>query len=403
MTSFAKVSIKGKMSFMTDRTKVVHIITGLATGGAETMLLKLLTGMDDTHFQNSVIALTDAGPIGDSIRELGIPLTVLGMSRSLPMPWDFFRLYRQVRKHKPHVVQTWLYHADFLGYFAARLAGVKSIAWNIRCSYMGQDYYRGISGLMIKILAALSPRPEAVIVNSTAGRALHKSLGYHPPKWQIIPNGFDTDEFKASTEFRTTIRDELGISPNANVVGMVGRWDPVKGHDVFLKAASHFCKAQPDCQFVLVGAGCDDSNVELLENASPGLRLNLHLLGERNDIPAITAALDIAVCASIGEGFPNILGEAMACEVPCVATDVGDCSDIIADTGRIVPSGDDLAMAEAWAGLLALPVDEFTELGRKARQRVDHFYSIGNVIATYEKLYKKLAGAKDHDKSVTSR
>jgi glycosyltransferase involved in cell wall biosynthesis len=391
------------MSFMTDRTKVLHIITGLATGGAETMLLKLLTGMDETRFQNSVIALTDAGSIGDRIRELGIPLTVLGMSRSRPMPWDFIRLYLQIRRHKPHVVQTWLYHADFFGYFAARLAGVKSIAWNIRCSYMGADYYRGISGILIKALAALSSRPEVIIVNSAAGRALHESLGYHPAKWQIIPNGFDTNIFKASTEFRTNIRDELGISPDARVVGMIGRWDPVKGHNVFLKTASRLCESQPDCQFVLVGSGCEDSNAELLEHASSGLRANLHLLGERDDIPAVTAALDIAVCASIGEGFPNILGEAMASEVPCVATDVGDCSDIIADTGRIVPSGDAVAMAKAWAELLTLPVDEFAELGRKARHRVEQVYSIGNVIETYERLYEKLSGPENYDKSDTSR
>jgi glycosyltransferase involved in cell wall biosynthesis len=386
-----------------ESTRVVHIITGLATGGAETMLLKLLTGMNDAQFSNSVIALTDAGPIGDRIRELGIPLTVLGMSRSFPMPWDLWRLYRQVRAQMPDVVQTWLYHADFLGYFAAKLAGVKSVAWNIRCSYMGPDYYKGISGMLIKVLAALSNRPDTVIVNSTAGKSLHESLGYRPRDWQIIPNGFDTDVFQPNPVFRAEIRDELGISLDARVVGMVGRWDPVKGHDLFLKAASLCCKDQPDCHFVLVGSGCDNKNAELLEHASAELRPNLHLVGERNDIPAITAALDIAVCASVGEGFPNILGEAMACEVPCVATDVGDCANIIANTGRIVPSGDATTMANAWSELLALSADEYAELGGKARRRVNQTYSIGNVIASYEELYVKLAEGKYYGKSVTSR
>jgi glycosyltransferase involved in cell wall biosynthesis len=377
-------------NIMIEPIRVTHIITGLATGGAETMLLKLLSGMNKDRFQNTVISLTDAGPIGDQIRALGVPLTVLGMNRSLPMPWDLFRLYRRIRQQHPHVVQTWLYHADLLGYITAKLAGVRKIVWNIRCSYMGEDYYKGMSGVVIRILAWISAKPDAVVVNSTSGKLLHESLGYAPANWNIIPNGFDVSVFKASADARRSIRREWGIADDVPVIGLVGRWDPVKGHDVFLQAATELITSVPDCQFVVVGKGCDTNNADLLKLVDSGLRLNLHLLGERYDIPDVTAAFDIAVCASIGEGFPNALGEAMACEVPCVATNVGDCAEIIADTGRIVAAGDTTAMARAWAELLSLSASDLADLGARARNRVSKIYGIQDIIVAYQVLYQDL-------------
>jgi glycosyltransferase involved in cell wall biosynthesis len=380
---------------MNGKTRTTHVITGLATGGAETMLLKLLDRMDRDHFENSVISLTGAGPIGDRIRELGIPLTVLGVSRSLSMPWNLLRLCWQIRRHRPHVVQTWLYHADLLGLVAAKLAGVKKVSWNIRCSYMGENYYQGISGLIIRILAAISARPNTVIVNSTSGKSLHQSLGYHPRSWVVIPNGFDMDIFKPSSVERSRIRQELEIPTNAPVIGLVGRWDPVKGHDLFLRAAASFLKQSPDSHFIFVGKDCTPDNLALLKLVDADVKPNLHLLGERHDIPAITAALDLSVCASIGEGFPNVIGEAMACEVPCVATDVGDCADIIADTGYVVASGNVKEMTEAWLKIFSLSSSESSQLGARARSRIGEVYSIQKIVTTYQDLYQNLRHSRD--------
>jgi glycosyltransferase involved in cell wall biosynthesis len=384
---------KNEQVLVTEPIRITHVITGLATGGAETMLLKLLTGMDSTRFQNRVISLTDSGPIGDSIRKLGIPLITLRMNRSIPTPWDIVRLYWQIRNHKPHIVQTWLYHADLLGYFAARISGVKNIAWNIRCSYMGEEYYKGVSGLVIRLLAAISAKPEAVIVNSAAGQSLHQSLGYTPRNWLIIPNGFDLSIFRPSPENRQRVRRELKIPKNAPVIGMVGRWDPVKGHDFFLNAAAAYQRQQPDCHFIVFGKGCSYDNADLMELVANDLKPNLHLLGERQDVADVTASFDLAVCASLGEGFPNVLGEAMACEVPCVATDVGDCAEIISDTGRVVSSGDVTSMVNAWLELLTMPRSELDVLGARARARVSEVYAIKTIINKYQDVYQAMAAS----------
>jgi glycosyltransferase involved in cell wall biosynthesis len=391
-----RISCRSKIHpLMTEKTRITHVITGLATGGAETMLLKLLKNIDNDQFENSVISLTGAGPIGERIRELGITLTVLGMNRSLSTPWDLLRLCWQIRRHRPHVVQTWLYHADLLGFVFAKIAGVKKVAWNIRCSYMGEDYYRGFSGLLIRILAAISGRPDAVVVNSTSGKTLHQSLGYHPQNWMVIPNGFDVDIFQSSLVERSRIRQELKIPASAPVIGLVGRWDPVKGHDLFLQAAASFLKQHPESHFIIVGKDCTPENLALLKLVDANVKPNLHLLGERHDIPAITAALDLSVCASIGEGFPNVIGEAMACEVPCVATDVGDCADIIADTGYVVASGNVKEMTMAWLEIFSLSPSASKQLGVRARNRIREAYSIQKIVATYQELYQVLRHSGD--------
>ena len=182
--------------------KVVHVITGLSMGGAESMLYKLLSAMDRSVIASQVVSLTDEGDWAAPIRELDVPVTALKMPRGRPSPRGLWALWRMLRRERPELVQTWLYHADLMGFIAARLAGVPNVAWNLRCSDMGADYYRGISGLVVRGLAALSGLPQAVVTNSQAGRIMHENLGYHPRRWDIIPNGFDLEAFRPDPQQR---------------------------------------------------------------------------------------------------------------------------------------------------------------------------------------------------------
>ena len=356
------------------------------------MLLKLLQGMDRSRFASSVLSLTNAGQIGPRIVDLGIDVEALGMRRGVPDPFGLLRLIRRIRSARPHVVQTWLYHADLLGLLAAPLAGNPSVAWNLRCSYMGEGFYRGATGLVIRTLARMSGMPAAVVYNSEAGRALHASLGYHPRRWVLIPNGFDTEQLRPNPEARLRIRAEMGIAADAPVVGMVARLDAVKGHDTFLAAATRLLQVQPRARFVLVGADCTESNPAMQGMIPPEVSDAVILLGERQDIADITASMDIATCASIGEGFPNVVGEAMACGVPSVVTDVGDCAKIVAETGRVVPPGDSNAMARAWNDILSLSTAARATLSAAARERVKRHYEMKGIVTRYETLYTELAG-----------
>jgi glycosyltransferase involved in cell wall biosynthesis len=169
-----------------------------------------------------------------------------------------------------------------------------------------------------------------IVYNSRSGAAQHEQFGYSFDKRTVIYNGFDTKVFTPSTEARESVRSELGVASHTILVGLISRYHVVKNQANFLRAAAELRKRYSNVQFVMCGSGIAWDNQALQQLIRDlGLRSAIHLLGPRHDIPRIIAALDIATSASYGEGFPNAIGEAMACAVPCVATDVSDVSWII--------------------------------------------------------------------------
>jgi glycosyltransferase involved in cell wall biosynthesis len=372
--------------------RVVHLISGLAVGGTEMMLYKLLQASRTPELLHNVVSLTDAGSLGPRIEALGVPVHALGLRRGVPEPFAILRLRRLLRQDRPDVLQTWLYHADLLGLIGGKLAGVPSIVWNIRCSVMDQRYERGIGRLVLRALAALSRRPDVVVANSQAGIDLHRRIGYQPRRWELLPNGFDLSRFRPDAGARASVRAELGVEPGTPLVGLVARLDPVKDHANFLCAARGVGKTHPHVHFVLVGTGVQTGNpvIEAMLSDFPQPD-RVHLLGERGDVARLTAALDVATCCSTGEGFPNIIGEAMACGVPVVTTDVGDAAHVVADTGLVVPPRDCMQLAAAWIRLLDLPQPDRQALGQRALARIARQYDLTVVARRYAALYCELA------------
>jgi glycosyltransferase involved in cell wall biosynthesis len=370
---------------------VAHLITGLGTGGAERQLARL-AATGGGEFTHMVISMTDLGPVGEQMRRAGIEVHALGMRRGRISPSGVGRLVGLLRRSRPVLLQTWLYHADLLGVLAAPLAGVGTVVWNLRCSDMDFARYSRLSALVVRLSARLSGLPAAVVHNSQAGRRAHERLGYHPRRWQYIANGFDTEDFRPDPEARSHVRSELGIGADAPLVGLMARYDPMKDHATFLSAASRLAAHDPTVHFVLAGAGVEPGNADLERQiATEGLQGKVSLLGRRDDMPRLCAGLDLAVSSSaFGEGFPNSLGEALACGVCCVATDVGDAAEIIAEAGRTVPARDPAALADAMAEMLAMPSDQREALGRQARARVAQDYGIAAIVGRYAALYGDL-------------
>jgi glycosyltransferase involved in cell wall biosynthesis len=291
------------------------------------------------------------------------------------------------------VVQTWMYHPDLLGGVAARLAGVRAIAWGIRHSELHPEQSPRLSHVTKRVCAVLAHVvPTRVLANSTVGRDAHVRLGYPPAKMQVIPNGFDLSRFAPDAAARSSVRRELGLDEGVRVIGHVGRWDPMKDHRNLLEAAARL-GAGRDAHLLLCGDEITPDNRELAGwIAALGLGGRVHLLGRRDDVPRIMAALDLlTLCSSFGEGFPNVVGEAMACAIPCVVTDVGDAGRIVGDTGRVVPLGDPTALARGFDELLALPAAERARLGAAARRRIEENYAIDVVASAYASVYRELA------------
>lgn len=372
--------------------RVLYIITGLATGGAETMLLKLLERLDREHYTPMVISLTTTGDIGPRIVALGIPVQALDMASGLPSPFGFLRLLRKIRQFKPDIVHTWLYHADLLGGVAARLAGVIAVCWGIRSSNLDVDKTSWTTRAVRRICALLSHViPQRIFLNSETASRIHVSLGYAAEKMSVVPNGFDLSRFRPDEGARGRVRAGLGCPDDTLLVGMVGRFDPLKNHSGFISAMAMVHRQMPQVHFILAGNGVDRDNKELMRSIErAGLLENTHLLGSRDDVPELMAALDVLACPSHAEAFPNVVGEAMAAGVPCVATNVGDCAYIIGGAGHVVTKGDMAGFADGVEAVLKLPPVERAAMGQRARSRVSSLFEIGHVVRQYEESYDSL-------------
>lgn len=373
--------------------RITYVITGLGTGGAETMLLKLLRNLDRSRFDPSVITLTEKGDVGPCIEALGISVVALGMKPGVPNPLALFSLIRHLRRIKPDLVNTWMYHADFMGSIAARLAGCRKVVWGLRHSDLSRNDDKRSILLIAKVCAALSSwLPTQILSCSMRGKAVHAAIGYRADKIHVIPNGFDLERFHPDNSSRDSVRTELGLPLDAPLVGLVGRYNPQKNHAGFIEVATQVNAQLPQTHFVLAGAGIDWGNDELgtIIDAH-GLRECIHLLGRRDDMPRLMAALDVLVSASShGEAFPNVLGEAMACGVPCVVTDVGDSAEIVDGAGRVADVGDMEGLARHLMEVLRLSSSERRALGEQARVRIATEYEIGKVVELYQCFYERL-------------
>jgi glycosyltransferase involved in cell wall biosynthesis len=370
--------------------RVVHVITGLAVGGAEAMLVKLLGRMDRTRFEPAVVSLMSGGSNRDEIVRLGIPVHELGMRPGLPDPIVLTRLALLARRLRPDLIQGWMYHGNLAALWAqAWVPGAPSLVWNIRHSLHDIGNEKTLTRAVIRLGSRLDGRARAVVCNSQVSLEQHARIGYRRDRLVMIPNGFDLGRFRPDPEARRILRQELGIPLNVPLVGMVARRHPMKGHEDFLRMAVSVKHAEEDARFLMVGRGVEpgDDRLEVLVGPE-SLSHAVSMVGERRDTHRVMAALDVLVVPStFGEGFPNVLGEAMACCVPCVTTDVGDSAAVVGPLGRVVAPGRPEDLAREVLSLLKLSPEEREEFGRRCRKRVEDHFALDAIARRYEDLY----------------
>jgi glycosyltransferase involved in cell wall biosynthesis len=372
-------------------TRLLFISTGLRVGGAEISLLNILQHLDRDRFEPHVVSLTGPGEIGIRIRAIGVPVIELDFGKRQLM--SFVTLVRTIRSLRPNVVQTWMYHADLLGGLAARLAGVRHVSWGIHNSNLAPGASRSSTIAVAKVCAWLSHRlPQAIVSCSAVAADIHRALGYRADRFVLIGNGVDLDHFHPEPAQRIAVRAELGLPADTPLVIHVGRHHPQKNHPGLLRAVALVHRTCPAAHFVLVGNGVTAENKALsIDIAAAGVGPTVHCLGLREDTARLMSASDLLVLSSSsGEAYPLVLGEAMACGVPCVSTDVGDSGAIVGDCGRVVPPHDDEALAAAIVEVLCLPATQRDELGRRARGRALSNFDIREVTRRYQDLYSNL-------------
>ncbi len=371
---------------------VVHVISGLGQGGAEAVLNRLL--MAPSHaIRHTLISFTDDGLYGASLRAAGISVITLDMKPGKITPGDFMRLRRELAVLRPDVVQTWMYHADAIGGLAARMAGLRHIAWGIRNSGENLKSSSKSAWLLARFCGLVSGwLPQTIICCAEGARARHVQWGYDADKMVVIQNGYDLTRWQPNPQARSRFRQEWQVGPDEPVIGFVARWNPLKDHRSLIQALAECKKQGLVLRCVLAGKGLETGNAELMQLLrAADVTEQVILLGMRDDVPDLMNALDVHVLSSLAEGFPNVVAEAMACGVPGVVTDVGDAALIVGETGWVVSAQDPQALAGAIAQAFAAIGQEGRQaIAERARARVLQEFSLPNMVERYEQTWRAM-------------
>jgi glycosyltransferase involved in cell wall biosynthesis len=377
---------------MAPKLNILHVIIGLRIGGAESMLKRLIESQyDHDIYSHTVISLTAIDSIGEQLQKQGIDVQALGMRTVLDTPRVLWRLVKLIRSGQPDIVQTWMYHADLLGGLAARIAGNRNVIWGIRTTDVATVGSR-VTSLVRRLCAWLSHTiPHTIVCAANASRRSHVAMGYSNARMVVLPNGFDLARLVATPTQRNGLRMQCGFDPSTVVVGYLGRFHRDKDQANFVRAAGLLSENFPHVRFLMVGRDLDEKNSELKDWISATVCADKFvLLGERSDVPVCLAAMDLFCLSSRTEGFPNVVGEAMAMGLPCVTTDVGDAAMLVADSGVVVPRQDSVALAAGLSRLLVMPSEEREELGQRAKDRIHKEFSMDRARERFEALYRQM-------------
>jgi glycosyltransferase involved in cell wall biosynthesis len=353
------------------------------------MLYRVSLALRPLGWDSKIVCLNGGGAVAERLAAAGMEVVRLDIKGFISLCSGFVRLVKLIRAWRPQVVHTWLYRADLVGGLAAWIARVDCIIWSIRNSRL-----RVSGGMLRKLLPRMCGLmsyllPDRIVSCARAGKDVHVSeFGYKRSRIVVIPNGYDDDYFQRSEDGGRHIRREYGIGEDEQVIGVVGRFDINKGHEVLMEAIRRLQTEQIQARVLLVGAGIDAANSELTKMVERcGLGSTVILAGQHDNMPAIYSAMDMLVSSSVSEGFPNVVAEAMLCERAIVATDVGDTREVVGPCGSLVGPNDAVALARAIGAMLKMDASARGELGRKARARIVGRYGIDAAAGQYALVY----------------
>ena len=370
--------------------QVLHIITGLKRGGAETLLYRICKF--DKEYNHTVISLTGTQDYGKMLNQINVSVYALNFSNSKINFFGLFKLYKLIREIKPDVVQTWMSHADLIGGVIARFAGIKNIFWGVHHTNLIKGESKRATMMIVKLNALLSYLvPKKIIYCAEKSREIQELIGFKKTKGVVIQNGYDVNSFYQDNSLSESFRNELDISLDEFVIGHVGSYDPLKDQKTLIKSLAYLDQNNFNFIAVLVGINLDNANnalVRLLKEN--GLIERVHLLGSRKDILAVMNGIDLFMLSSISEAFPNVLNEAMACGTPCITTDVGDAGLIVGKTGWVVKPKDPKALANASIQALKEKQSNNESWGQRkdaCRQRIVENFTLEKMIKKYKEVW----------------
>lgn len=374
------------------RHPITLFTRSLECGGAERQLVELAKGLYRDGIDVRILTFYPNGAFENDAKVVGIPIASLNKNGRWDIIPFFFKLCKILKFPRSNILYSYLTVPCILSVFVKIFMPTLKVIWGIRASNMDLRQYDWLSKLSYILQCKLSTFADLVIANSHAGQNYAILHGFPAEKIVVVPNGIDTIRFQPLRDIGMSIRKEWEIEPHEKLIGIVARLDPMKDHPTFIKAASLLIAQQNDVKFVCIGDGPMDYKERLLHFAIDiGLNGKLIWAGARQDMPAVYNALDVAVLSSsYGEGFPNVIGEAMACGLPCVVTDVGDAAWIVGDTGIVVKPRDPEALAAGMIDILARRNKEGGKETFKRRERICEHFGLDSMVAQTENALSKI-------------
>jgi len=362
------------------RVKLVFLIRALIIGGAERQLVTLAKRLDPRIFDVTVICLYGGGPFEKELVSAGVPVISLNKKGRREVLGFFSRLIKLLRDLRPDILHSYLTLQDILTVLVKPLLPGMRAVWGVRIANMNIHQLDWLSRWSVRLAALLSRFANLIIFNSVAGQKYYLEAGFAASRTIVIPNGIDTDYFAPNTASRSAMRMTWQVPDNSLLIGIVGRFVSIKDHPNFLSAAAILAHDRPDARFVCVGGGTEErANSLRALSEELGLGDKVTWAGFVSDMRAAYNAMDICCCSSAGEALSNAICEAMACGVPCVVTDVGDSSEVVGDTGVVVPPCNPQALATGWAEM-ARRISTEPQLGRAVRERISSQLSTATLV-----------------------
>ena len=374
--------------------RILFLLNSLQHGGAERQLVTLLHGLDRRRFRSTVVTYYQGGTWEETVSQMpGVDLHCLRLKNRFDLARMTLTLSRIIRKTRPDILYGLFGDACTLALIHGRVFGKHRVIWGLRATNMDFSQYSLSSGWVYRLNAYLSKRVDRIIANSWTGAKYHVDRGYARDRIVVICNGIDTEHFRPQPEKGADLRRTWGLGHETPLIGRVGRLDPMKDYPTFLKAAAILAGRRPDVRFVIAGGGPDQMLDDLKAlSGSLGLDERVLWLGPREDLPAIYSTCTFTSSSSFGEGFPNVVAESLACEVSCVATDVGDSARVVGPGGIIVPAKNPEALATAWEQMLSLPQKERLQMGQEGRMHIVRNFSTQKMAHSTEKVFLDVVG-----------
>ena len=370
--------------------KVMHIITSLSAGGAQEMIYKKLKYRQSKNIKHYIVSLSEYTSKQDKINSYVHNIYNVDFKNKFLFIINLILTLKIIYKIKPNILQGWMYHGAFISLLINILYLKKNkfkLIWNIRHSLYDIKKEKFITRIIIKILGLNSKIPSNIIYNSTIGQKQHNNLGFYNKKALFIPNGFEIRKIK--NQNNTSLKKQLKINNHYFIIGSFCRYHKMKGIEFLIDCFQDILKINNKIFLIIIGDNVPLNMANYFERKKIPNE-NYLLLDHQKNIDQYYKIVDLFVVTSLwGEGFSNVLGEAMNNSLPVLVSDIGENRKILNNEKLIFSHGDKSNFIKNFKNIYKLNNIKREEIGKELKQIIINKYDILNISKKYEELYKK--------------